>query len=228
MGADRLAGLTPSTDRDEVAHLLAGTSETRRYLSAHSLFPLHASADLPDGRKAVYNTFSAALVVLKASHASTVTEEHIRIHVHAFHEKGVISKYAVPQTVKIIEMIDKTSVGINKTLRQSLCDVKKCGRFFLEQFRVRDIKLRIFQGAHFVDATHGVSARNNGNLCLLHALPRCKLVAHCADRLAGFKVPKTIGLDPKGQDGKQQMPRQVRRRRPLENALPPGAQPLAP
>jgi hypothetical protein len=41
-----------------------------------------------------------------------------------------------------------------------------------------------------------------------------------------IKVAKTIGLDSEGQDGKQQMPRQVRRRRPLENALPPGAQRL--
>ena len=39
-----------------------------------------------------------------------------------------------------------------------------------------------------------------------------------------IEVPKTIGLDPEGQDRKQQMPRQVRRRRSLENALPPGAQ----
>jgi fatty-acyl-CoA synthase len=61
-----------------------------------------------------------ALVVLKASHASTVTEEHIRVHVRAFHEKGVISKYAVPETIRIIEAIDKTSVGKHdkKTLRQ--------------------------------------------------------------------------------------------------------------
>ncbi|HEX4599326.1 MAG TPA: fatty acid--CoA ligase [Burkholderiaceae bacterium] len=61
-----------------------------------------------------------ALVVLKASHASTVTEEHIRVHVHAFHQKGVISKYAVPETIRIIEAIDKTSVGKQdkKTLRQ--------------------------------------------------------------------------------------------------------------
>ena len=40
------------------------------------------------------------------------------------------------------------------------------------------------------------------------------------------EIAKTIGLDSKGQDRKQQMPRQVRRRRSLENALPPGAQPL--
>jgi hypothetical protein len=36
----------------------------------------------------------------------------------------------------------------------------------------------------------------------------------------------TISLDSKGQDRKQQMPRQMRRRGPLENALPPGAQPV--
>jgi fatty-acyl-CoA synthase len=40
-----------------------------------------------------------------------VTEEDIRIHVRAFAEKGVISKYAVPHAVRLIEAIDKTSVG---------------------------------------------------------------------------------------------------------------------
>jgi hypothetical protein len=39
------------------------------------------------------------------------------------------------------------------------------------------------------------------------------------------EIAKTIGLDTEGQDRKKQMPRQMRRRRPLENALPPGAQP---
>jgi acyl-CoA synthetase (AMP-forming)/AMP-acid ligase II len=61
-----------------------------------------------------------ALVVLKASHISVVTEEDIRVHVRAFCDTGAISKYAVPQTVKIVEMIDKTSVGKQdkKVLRQ--------------------------------------------------------------------------------------------------------------
>jgi fatty-acyl-CoA synthase len=61
-----------------------------------------------------------ALVVLKASHASNVTEEHIRAHVRAFSERGVISKYAVPQTVRMVEVIEKTSVGKcdKKLLRQ--------------------------------------------------------------------------------------------------------------
>ena len=52
-----------------------------------------------------------ALVVLRTGHASMVTEEDIRIHVRAFAEKGVISKYAVPHAVRLIEAIDKTSVG---------------------------------------------------------------------------------------------------------------------
>jgi hypothetical protein len=41
-----------------------------------------------------------------------------------------------------------------------------------------------------------------------------------------IEVAMTIGLDPEGQDRKQQVPRQVRGRRWLENALPPGAQSL--
>src|SRR4051812_48400077 len=47
MGAERLARLQPSTDARQVAHLLAATSETARYLSAHGLFPLRASSELP-------------------------------------------------------------------------------------------------------------------------------------------------------------------------------------
>jgi DNA mismatch repair protein MutS2 len=47
LGRVRLAKLTPSTDGAQVAELLAGTSETSRYLSAHPMFPLRATPDLP-------------------------------------------------------------------------------------------------------------------------------------------------------------------------------------
>ena len=58
-----------------------------------------------------------ALLVPRAGYAPPVTEEGIRNHVRAFSEKGVISKYAVPQTVKIVDSIEKTSVGkMNKKL----------------------------------------------------------------------------------------------------------------
>jgi DNA mismatch repair protein MutS2 len=47
MGSERLARLQPSTDARQVAHLLAGTTETAKYIAAHGLFPLRATSDLP-------------------------------------------------------------------------------------------------------------------------------------------------------------------------------------
>ena len=46
MGGERLAQLYPSIDRDEVASLLAHTTETTRFLAAGGSFPLRATADL--------------------------------------------------------------------------------------------------------------------------------------------------------------------------------------
>src|SRR5436190_4665753 len=46
MGAERLARLTPSTDPQKVAQLLATTTETAVYVSRYGVFPLRASADL--------------------------------------------------------------------------------------------------------------------------------------------------------------------------------------
>src|SRR5438552_18408103 len=47
MGHERLARLQPSIDPPKVARDLAATTETRRYLASHGLFPLRASSDLP-------------------------------------------------------------------------------------------------------------------------------------------------------------------------------------
>src|SRR5437764_1497609 len=47
MGDERLARLAPSTDPQKVAQLLASTTETTRYLTTNVLFPLRASAELP-------------------------------------------------------------------------------------------------------------------------------------------------------------------------------------
>jgi DNA mismatch repair protein MutS2 len=47
MGDERLARLTPSTEPQKVAHLLAATTETANYLTKNGLFPLRASSDLP-------------------------------------------------------------------------------------------------------------------------------------------------------------------------------------
>ncbi|SAL88725.1 AMP-dependent synthetase and ligase [Caballeronia terrestris] len=56
-----------------------------------------------------------ALVVRKLQYEVPVSEDDIRKHVLAFSETGQISKYAVPQIVKIVDQLDKTSVGkLNK------------------------------------------------------------------------------------------------------------------
>jgi DNA mismatch repair protein MutS2 len=47
MGAERLSRLAPSTDPQQVAQWQAATSETVRFLTAHGLFPLRASSELP-------------------------------------------------------------------------------------------------------------------------------------------------------------------------------------
>src|SRR5262245_34650353 len=47
MGRERLGRLQPSTDASAVAQLLAGTTETARYVAGHGTFPLHASSELP-------------------------------------------------------------------------------------------------------------------------------------------------------------------------------------
>jgi DNA mismatch repair protein MutS2 len=47
MGAERLSRLAPSIDPQQVAHWQAATTETIRFVTAHGLFPLRASAELP-------------------------------------------------------------------------------------------------------------------------------------------------------------------------------------
>ena len=66
MGDERLARLAPSTDPAMVAQLLAGTTETVRYLGANHALPLRASSELPqilaslgiEGREAALRLFS--------------------------------------------------------------------------------------------------------------------------------------------------------------------------
>ncbi|SAL14425.1 AMP-dependent synthetase and ligase [Caballeronia peredens] len=56
-----------------------------------------------------------ALVVLKPQSTTPATADEIRNHVLAFSESGRISKFAVPQIVRIVDQLEKTSVGkLNK------------------------------------------------------------------------------------------------------------------
>jgi fatty-acyl-CoA synthase len=60
-----------------------------------------------------------ALVVLKEDSVGTVTEQHIQIHVKAWADQGVISKWAVPE-IRFVDELEKTSVGKldKKVMRQ--------------------------------------------------------------------------------------------------------------
>jgi fatty-acyl-CoA synthase len=60
-----------------------------------------------------------ALVVLKQESVSVVTDQHIQAHVKEWAERGVISKWAVPD-VRFVDYLEKTSVGKidKKVLRQ--------------------------------------------------------------------------------------------------------------
>ncbi|MGU7772924.1 fatty acid--CoA ligase [Burkholderia sp. MR1-5-21] len=59
-----------------------------------------------------------ALVVLKAGEVADA--DAIRAHLAAFVERGLISKFAIPQSILFVESIDKTSVGkINKKALRS-------------------------------------------------------------------------------------------------------------
>ncbi len=60
-----------------------------------------------------------ALIVLKEESVSTVTEQHIQVHVKAWTDRGAISKWAVPD-VRFVDNLEKTSVGKldKKVMRQ--------------------------------------------------------------------------------------------------------------
>jgi fatty-acyl-CoA synthase len=60
-----------------------------------------------------------ALIVLREENASAITERDIQAHVREWAERGVISKWAVPE-VRFVDFLEKTSVGKldKKLLRQ--------------------------------------------------------------------------------------------------------------
>ena len=52
-----------------------------------------------------------ALIVRDPKTTTPVSEEDIRTHILSYSEKGVISKFAVPQKILFVETLAKTSVG---------------------------------------------------------------------------------------------------------------------
>ncbi len=52
-----------------------------------------------------------AIVVARRDHADSLTEDAIKAHLRAFSDRGVISRWAVPERIVLANAIDKTSVG---------------------------------------------------------------------------------------------------------------------
>ncbi|NTZ83903.1 fatty acid--CoA ligase [Burkholderia metallica] len=74
-----------------------------------SLYPGVAEVAVIGVRDDKWGERPVAVVVRKAGF--TVSEEGIRSHVTGFSATGRISKYAVPQAVRFVDMLEKTSVG---------------------------------------------------------------------------------------------------------------------
>jgi len=72
---------------------------------------------VPDAR---WGERPLAIVVPKGSRDGTLNADTIKAHLQVFSDKGVISKWAVPERVILAETLDKTSVGKldKKALRQ--------------------------------------------------------------------------------------------------------------
>ena len=61
-----------------------------------------------------------AMIVLRAEHTASI--EDIKQHVHRFAEEGHISKFAIPDQVRFVDSLARTSVGkLNKkAMREQL------------------------------------------------------------------------------------------------------------
>ena len=66
-----------------------------------------------------------AFVVKRASDADGVSDTIIKNHLKTFADKGIISKYGIPEKILFVDSIPKTSVGkINKKeLRERYADM---------------------------------------------------------------------------------------------------------
>lgn len=82
--------------------------ELESLLSRHEAVSDAAVVGVPDEK---WGERPAALVVLKAEAVGQVRPEELRAFLMQFVEQGVISKWAVPDVVRLVKDIPKTSVG---------------------------------------------------------------------------------------------------------------------
>jgi fatty-acyl-CoA synthase len=92
--------------------------EIEDILSQHPAVSEAAVIAIPDQR---WGERPLALVVLKPDAVETATPKQLKDHVACYAEKGLISRYAVPDSIRLIDAIPRTSVGKvdKKALRQT-------------------------------------------------------------------------------------------------------------
>ncbi|MBP0588534.1 fatty acid--CoA ligase [Paraburkholderia sp. LEh10] len=97
---------------DRIKDVIKSGGEWISSLEIESLISLHpgvAEVAVIGIRDEKWGERPVALVVLKQN--AEVTEDDIKQHVLGFSKTGQISKYAVPQTVRFVDALRKTSVG---------------------------------------------------------------------------------------------------------------------
>ncbi len=93
--------------------------ELENLLSRHEAVSEVAVVGVPDSK---WGERPWALVVLRPEHSREVSEEDLKSFLMGFVEKGILSKWAVPDTIRLVGEIPKTSVGKidKKAIRRSL------------------------------------------------------------------------------------------------------------
>lgn len=103
---------------DRIKDVIKSGGEWISSLEVESLISTHpavAEVAVIGMRDEKWGERPAALVVRRTDGMHAVTADDIRAHVLAIAKKGKISKYAVPEVVKFVDSLEKTSVGkLNK------------------------------------------------------------------------------------------------------------------
>jgi fatty-acyl-CoA synthase len=95
--------------------------ELEYLISQHPAVAEVAVIGLPDAK---WGERPLAIIVPRDGQQAALSVEVIRQHVQGYVERGVISRFAVPENIRVVDAIEKTSVGKfnKKTMREKYAD----------------------------------------------------------------------------------------------------------